>query len=86
MQIPKACPKCGQFRLNRSRSKNVFEKWLKMILPIKTYRCHGCHWRGWLSNRKIAQKASLRNTMLIYSAVIIIALIVANILRIMILK
>ncbi len=86
VQIPKPCPKCGEFQLNRSRSKNIFEKGLKRILPIKTYRCHACHWRGWVSNRKITQKASLRKTVLVYSAVIVISLIVANMLRVMVLK
>ncbi len=86
MQIPKACPKCGAFQLNRSHSKNIFEKGLKIILPIKTYRCHACHWRGWVSNRKITQKVSLRKTILVYFAVIVISLIVANVLRIMILQ
>ena len=86
MQIPRACPKCGEFKLNRSRSKNVMEKFLKMVLPMKTYRCHGCHWRGWIGNRKISQKVSFRKAFLFYSAVILISLIIANILRVMILK
>ena len=86
MQIHKVCPKCGEFKLSRSRSKNIFEKGLKMILPIKTYRCKDCHWRGWISNRKIHQKVFSRKTLLFYSAVIVTALIVANLLRVTILK
>ncbi len=86
MQIPKPCPKCGQYKLSRSRSKNMIEKCLKMILPMKTYRCHDCRWRGWIGNRKINQKMSFRKAFLFYSAVILISLIIANILRVMILK
>lgn len=86
VQISSVCPKCGEFKLNRSRSRNIAEKSIKMIFPVKTYRCHACHWRGWLRNRKIGQTVSLRKTVLFYSAVILISLIVANILRIMISK
>lgn len=44
----KACPSCGG-ELKRSRKDN-WEKYITIgsigLLPIKTYRCYKCNWKG----------------------------------------
>ncbi len=84
MQAPYPCPQCGQYKLYRSRSRNHIETLIKVILPYKTYRCHACNWRGWISKRKASGKGSLLKSVVFYICVFIIAVIVAGFVRLMI--
>ncbi len=43
------CPECGNITLHRSRSRNLFEKFLKRFTFFKIYRCRSCGWRGYRS-------------------------------------
>lgn len=43
------CPECGNITLHRSRSRNMFEKFLKKFTFVKVYRCKSCGWRGYRS-------------------------------------
>jgi len=47
------CPECGEIKLHRSRSRNVFEKFFKRFTFFKIYRCKGCGWRGYRSTLTI---------------------------------
>jgi len=41
------CPSCSEENvIKRSRSRNNFEKLLKLTSFFKTYRCAKCGWRG----------------------------------------
>ena len=84
MQAPQPCPKCGKYKLYRSHSRNRTEKLLKSILPIRTYRCHNCNWRGWLSKRKTNDTIPLLKKCLLYVSVAFSALVVAYLLHTMI--
>lgn len=80
MQAPRPCPKCGEYNLYRSHSKNVVERSLKSLLPLKIYRCHNCSWRGWLNKKRASKKATLK-MLIFYGVVGILALIVALMLK-----
>lgn len=44
------CPTCGKIgTLKRSHSRSLFEKIVKLFLPITTFRCKECGWRGFKS-------------------------------------
>jgi len=45
----KACPKCGEFVLYRSRTRTIGETLKKQFTRKRPYRCHRCGWRGWLT-------------------------------------
>ncbi|MBI5647266.1 MAG: hypothetical protein HY962_10075 [Ignavibacteriae bacterium] len=45
----RACPSCGEFRLFRSRPRNIWETLRRKLLGRRPYRCHKCGWRGWFS-------------------------------------
>jgi predicted RNA-binding Zn-ribbon protein involved in translation (DUF1610 family) len=80
LQAPRPCPRCGEYNLYRSHSKNILERAVKNILPLKTYRCHNCNWRGWLNKKRRQKKATLKS-LLFYAAVAVAALIIAFLLR-----
>ena len=86
MQAPTPCPKCGEFNLYRSRSRSHIEKAIKIFLPMRTYRCHDCNWRGWMNKRKMAGKRSLMQSILIYLVIFIITLALAYFLHRVILE
>ncbi len=75
------CPRCGEYTLVRSRSRNTAERLFKRILPARTYRCRECRWRGWLSNRRLRHRKPLARELLFYLIVILISLIAALILK-----
>ncbi|MBN1448118.1 MAG: hypothetical protein JXA28_09320 [Bacteroidetes bacterium] len=45
----KACPKCAEPTLYRSRSRGFGELLRKKFTNKRPYRCHRCGWRGWMS-------------------------------------
>ncbi len=62
------CPDCGEIGvLNRSRSRNFFERIIKKITPYKLFRCKGCGWRGYIFTYRL-KKASF-TTLAIYLAI-----------------
>ena len=86
MQAAKHCPQCGEYNLYRSRSRNFMEKIIKILVPYKTYRCHNCNWRGWMSKRKMTGERPFLHTLLFYTGIFIITLIVALLLQSVLLK
>lgn len=55
----KNCPDCGKFgSLKRSRSRNAFEKFVKLITPVTTFRCKECGWRGFKSSYVFHSKSA----------------------------
>ncbi len=81
METARSCKKCGEYRLYRSRSKNIFEKIIKKILPLRTYRCHNCNWRGFLVKREERRNKNTGKFLAFYLLVVIIAIITAYMLR-----
>jgi hypothetical protein len=59
MSIQLNCPSCGDYSLEKSRSRSQFEKIVKVLTPLRTYRCHHCNWRGWISKRRVMSEPSL---------------------------
>jgi predicted RNA-binding Zn-ribbon protein involved in translation (DUF1610 family) len=47
------CPKCGQPTLRRSHSHWKFEKFRKKYSLKRPFRCHNCHWRGWINETEL---------------------------------
>lgn len=45
------CPGCGD-HLHRSHARGLDEKLVRLITPYRTYRCHTCGWRGWVSSSR----------------------------------
>lgn len=80
MHAPRPCPRCGEYNLYRSHSKNFIERGIKSVLPVKTYRCHNCNWRGWMNKRRPKKKATIKS-LLFYTAVAAMAVIVAFLLK-----
>lgn len=59
------CNECGELgSMNRSRSRNSFERVIKKATPFKIYKCNKCGWRGYRSTIRFT-KNSL-TTLLIY--------------------
>ena len=46
------CPLC-QETIQRSRSKSVIERLIRVFTRYRLYRCSACNWRGWLSQSKL---------------------------------
>ena len=59
MSIQLPCPQCGECQLYKSRTRSRFEQTVKMMTLLRTYRCHGCNWRGWISKRRVMAEPSL---------------------------
>ena len=74
------CPKCGEYNLHKSHSKNRYETIRKMLLNQRTYRCHSCNYRGWERRRRQGDKLTLKKVLL-YFAVFIIASFVGLIIK-----
>lgn len=54
----KKCPSCGEVNvLRRSRTKNIFESFLRFTGIYKMYRCRKCNWRGPLSTIVITMQS-----------------------------
>ncbi|MFH1943075.1 MAG: hypothetical protein ABIL68_13310 [bacterium] len=81
MQAPRPCPKCGEYGLYRSHSKNIIEQTIKRTFPLKIYRCHACDWRGLLSKRRMSGKQSVIKSLAFYIVIILVAVIVSLILK-----
>ena len=77
MQAPIRCPSCGEFKLYRSRSRNLSEKLVKRFLPFKIFRCHNCNWRGWIAKSKLRAKKPVLKSVFFYIGVFFVAVIVA---------
>jgi predicted RNA-binding Zn-ribbon protein involved in translation (DUF1610 family) len=44
------CPSCKQYNaLRRSKTRNLFEGFIKNVTWFKVYRCTNCGWRGYKS-------------------------------------
>ena len=75
------CPKCGAGAVHRSHSRGIRERLVKTFSPYRMYRCHQCNWRGWVKTTKEGKKTSIAKTLLIYSVVIVLALLAASLVR-----
>ena len=40
------CPSCGGINLYRSHARSAREKTVRLLLPVRFFRCHECGWRG----------------------------------------
>jgi UDP-GlcNAc:undecaprenyl-phosphate GlcNAc-1-phosphate transferase len=49
------CPKCHEWRLNRSRSHGAFEQLRRRFTTRRPHRCANCGWRGWLEPELLSQ-------------------------------
>jgi len=51
------CPQCASTRLRRSRTRGLWEKFLKFF-GYRAYRCQedDCGWRGLVKTRKVGEK------------------------------
>lgn len=77
MSVSAPCPKCGEYSLHKSRSRNVIEKGIKHFMFIRTYRCGSCGWRGWMSKRRASGNTPIRKVLLFYVGLIILAFFIA---------
>ncbi len=74
------CPVCGKYQFHKSHTRNFKEKARKFILHQRPYRCHNCGYRGWISQRALKPKKTIKDY-LIYVAVLIIAILVSLFMR-----
>jgi ssDNA-binding Zn-finger/Zn-ribbon topoisomerase 1 len=77
MSVSAPCPKCGEYSLHKSRSKNIIEKGIKKIIFLRTYRCGSCKWRGWMSKHRAQGNTPIRRIILFYAGLIILAFFIA---------
>lgn len=75
------CPRCGEYRLYRSHTKNRVEALIKRLFPLNLYRCHACNWRGWISKRRLKRQQSLAQSFLLYLLVAFISIVVALLMK-----
>lgn len=73
IQIP--CSRCGEYKLHKSRTRSQFEKYIKTLTYYRTYRCHSCNWRGWVSKRKVMGEAPILQVVLITLGWVLLALV-----------
>lgn len=59
----------------------MIERGVKRLLPVRTYRCRSCGWRGWISNRRVHRRQPLKKVLLFYFFVIVISLLAAMFLK-----
>jgi len=69
------CPQCGEYHYHRSHTKNDYERIRRFVLKQRKYRCHKCGYKGWEKTRSL-DKGSLVKSLVLYGAVIVIAVIV----------
>ena len=82
MPSSQICPQCGEYDLYRSRSRNLIEKSVKKISPLRTYRCHHCNWRGWMTKQKASGNKITVKTIIFYLFIFIVTLVIAYLLQI----
>lgn len=70
------CPNCSEIAtLKRSRSRNIYEKFLKH-LKISIFFCESCGWRGKIFTYKLS--SNFLQIIIIYFIVIIITSFLVN--------
>ena len=77
MSVSAPCPKCKEYSLHKSRSRNLIEKGIKRLAVISTYRCGQCGWRGWMSRRRAQGETPIRKVLLFYVGLILLAFLIA---------
>lgn len=69
-----ACPDCGG-RIHRSHTRGLNEKLVKTFTPYRTFRCHECGWRGWLTKSDTLLKPETRRA-IIQSVISLLATVI----------
>ncbi|HJQ68491.1 MAG TPA: hypothetical protein VKA70_05950 [Blastocatellia bacterium] len=57
------CPDCGG-HIHRSHTRGFNERLVRSLTPYRTYRCHECGWRGWLTKSNSILRPQTRRALI----------------------